>query len=57
VKISRCRFFKTGLMASSGLALPLGTLWIPMSRLAASSSVRSPSVEPFTVPLPIPLIL
>jgi spore coat protein A len=57
MEISRRRFLKMGLMASSGLALPLGTLSIPMSRLAASSSVRSPGVEPFTVPLPIPPIL
>jgi spore coat protein A, manganese oxidase len=44
-------------MAGAGLALPLGTFSIPMSRLAASSSVRSPSVERFEVQLPIPPIL
>ena len=44
-------------MAGAGLALPLGMLSIPLSRLAASSSVRSPSVEPFEVPWPIPPIL
>jgi spore coat protein A len=44
-------------MAGAGLALPLGTLSIPLSRLAASSSVRSPSLVPFEVPLPIPPIL
>jgi spore coat protein A, manganese oxidase len=41
-------------MAGAGLALPLGTLSVPVGRLAASSSVRSPDVEPFEVPLPIP---
>jgi spore coat protein A, manganese oxidase len=57
MKISRRRFLKLGAMAGAGLALPLGTLSIPISRLAASSSVRSPGVEPFEVPLPIPPIL
>jgi FtsP/CotA-like multicopper oxidase with cupredoxin domain len=57
LKISRSSFLKMGLMAGAGLALPLGTLSIPVSRLAASSSVRSPSVTPFEVPLPIPQIL
>jgi spore coat protein A len=57
MKISRRKFLKAGLMAGVGLALPLGTLSIPMSRLAASASVRSPSVEPFEAPLPIPPIL
>src|SRR5918992_2908987 len=51
---SRRRFLKLGAMAGAGLVLPLGTLSIPLSRLAASTSVRSPSVEPFKVPLPIP---
>ncbi len=41
-------------MAGAELVLPLGTPSIPLARLAASSSVRSPSVEPFKVPLPIP---
>ena len=57
MKISRRQFLKMGLMGGAGLALPLGTLSIPVSRLAASASVRSPSVEPFEVPLPIPPIL
>ncbi len=57
LKISRRSFLKIGLMGAAGLALSLGTLSIPVSRLAASASVRSPSVEPFEVPLPIPPIL
>jgi spore coat protein A len=57
LKIPRRTFLKMGLMGAAGLALPLGTLSIPMSRLAASASVRSPSVEPFEVPLPIPPVL
>src|ERR671913_4574 len=57
MRISRRQFLKMGLMGGAGLALPLGTLSIPLSRLAASASVRSPSVEPFEVPLPIPPIL
>ena len=54
MNVSRRRFLKLGAMAGAGLVLPLGTLSIPLSRLAASTSVRSPSVEPFKVPLPIP---
>src|SRR5215204_7234447 len=57
MKISRRGFLKMGLMGGAGLALPLGTLSIPLSRLAASAAARSPSVEPFVVPLPIPPIL
>jgi spore coat protein A, manganese oxidase len=57
LKISRKKFLKMGAMTGAGLALPLGTLSIPLSRLAASSSLRSPSVEPFKVPLPIPPVL
>jgi spore coat protein A, manganese oxidase len=54
MRLSRGRFLKAGAMGAAGLALPLGTLSVPVSRLAASSSVRSPGVEPFSVPLPIP---
>jgi spore coat protein A, manganese oxidase len=57
MKISRKKFLKLGAMAGTGLALPLGTLSIPLSRVAASASLRSPSVEPFKVPLPIPPVL
>ena len=57
MKISRRRFLKMGLVGGVGLALPLGTLSIPLSHLAASSTLRSPSVAPFEVPLPIPPIL
>ena len=51
---SRRRFLKLGAMAGAGLALPLGALSVPVGRLVASASVRSPGVKPFTVPLPIP---
>lgn len=44
-------------MGAAGLALPLGTLSIPLTRLGASASVSSPSVQPFRVPLPIPPVL
>lgn len=44
-------------MAGAGLALPIGTLSVPVGRLAASAAVTSPSVEPFTVPLPVPPVL
>jgi spore coat protein A len=54
LRISRRKFLKLGAMAGAGLALPLGTLSVPAARMAASASVRSPYVEPFTVPLPIP---
>jgi FtsP/CotA-like multicopper oxidase with cupredoxin domain len=57
LKISRRKVLKLGLMGAAGVALPLGTLSIPLSRLAAAVSVRSPSVEPFEVLLPIPPIL
>ena len=57
MKMTRRRFLKMGLVGGVGLALPLGTLSIPLSHLAASASVRSPSVAPFEVPLPIPPIL
>jgi len=54
LRITRRHFLKMGTMAGVGLALPLGTLSVPVGRLAASSGVRSPDVEPFAVPLPIP---
>jgi spore coat protein A, manganese oxidase len=57
LKISRRKLLKLGAMAGAGLALPLGTLSIPAGRMAASASVRSPSVEPFVAPLPIPSVL
>src|SRR5918997_2585546 len=57
MNMTRLRFLKMGLMGAVGLVWPRGTLSMPLSRLAASSSVRSPSVEPFEAPLPIPPIL
>jgi spore coat protein A, manganese oxidase len=54
---SRRKFFKVGLMGAAALALWLGTLSIPLTRLGASAPVRSPSVQPFRVPLPIPPVL
>lgn len=57
MRITRGRFLKLGAMAGAGLALPLGTLSIPVARMAASASIQSPMVEPFTVPLPIPPVL
>ena len=57
MKISRRRFLKVGAMAGAGLALPLGTFSVPLSRLAASASVQSPSAEPFESPLPVPPVL
>jgi spore coat protein A, manganese oxidase len=54
---SRRKFLKVGLMGAAAIALPLVTLSIPLTRLAASAAARSPSVEPFEVPLPIPPIL
>ena len=53
----RRKFLKVGLMGAAAMALPLGTLSIPLTRLGASASVRSPSVQPFRVPLPIPPVL
>lgn len=54
MKITRRHLLKMGAMAGAGLALPLGALSVPVGRLATSASVRSPGVEPFAVPLPIP---
>ncbi|CAA9455744.1 MAG: Laccase [uncultured Rubrobacteraceae bacterium] len=54
MNITRRHLLKMGAMAGVGLALPLGTLSVPVGRLGASALVRSPRVEPFTVPLPIP---
>ena len=44
-------------MAGAGLVLPLGTLSVPVARMAASTAMRSPGVEPFRVPLPMPPVL
>ncbi|MCA3749325.1 MAG: multicopper oxidase domain-containing protein [Rubrobacter sp.] len=57
MKITRRNFLKLGAMAGAGLALPLGALSVPAARLGASSAVRSPRVEPFAVPLPVPPVL
>jgi spore coat protein A len=57
MKLTRRRFLKLGLMAGASVALPVGTLQIPVGRIRAASSLRSPAVEPFTVPLPIPPVL
>src|SRR5919112_2606271 len=54
MRVSRGRFLKLATMAGAGMALPLGVLSASVSRLAASASVVSPSVEPFAVPLPVP---
>jgi len=54
MRITRRHFLKMGAMAGAGLALPLGALSVPAGRMAAAASVRSPHVEPFGVPLPIP---
>jgi spore coat protein A len=57
MEITRRRLLKMGLTAGAGLALPLGTLAVPLARLGAASSVTSPNVEPFAVPLPVPSVL
>ena len=44
-------------MAGAGLVLPLGTLAVPVARMAASTAMRSPGVEPFRVPMPMPSLL
>jgi len=53
LKITRRRFLKLGAMAGAGLVLPLGTLAVPVARMAASTAMRSPGVEPFRVPMPM----
>ncbi|MGB3632502.1 MAG: multicopper oxidase domain-containing protein [Rubrobacteraceae bacterium] len=55
--MTRSKFLKLGLMGGVGLALPLGTVSVPIARLGAAEAVTSPSVEPFSVPLPIPTVL
>src|SRR5918995_991197 len=57
LKITRRRFLKLGAMAGAGLVLPLGTLSVPVARMASSTAMRSPGVEPFRVPLPMPPVL
>jgi spore coat protein A, manganese oxidase len=57
MRISRRKYLELGAMLGVGLALPMGTLSVPVSRLAASASVVSPPVERFTVPLPVPPVL
>jgi spore coat protein A, manganese oxidase len=57
LKIARRRFLKLGAMAGAGLVLPLGTLAVPVTRMAASTAMRSPGVEPFRVPMPMPPVL
>src|SRR5687768_3694709 len=57
LKITRRRFLKLGAMAGAGLVLPLGTLAVPVTRMAASTAMRSPGVEPFRVPMPMPPVL
>jgi spore coat protein A, manganese oxidase len=57
MRLTRRRFLKLGLMASTGIALPVGALQIPLARLGAGRSQRSPAVAPFTVPLPSPPVL
>jgi spore coat protein A, manganese oxidase len=47
---------KAGALAGAGLVLPVGALSVPVGCLMASSSVRSPDVEPFTVPSPVPVV-
>ena len=56
-KITRRQLLKLGLMGGAGLALPLGTVSVPLARLGAAAAVTSPGVEPFTVPLPVPPVL
>ena len=46
-----------GAMAGAGLVLPLGALSLPVARMVASASIRSPSVDPFMAPLPVPPVL
>ncbi len=57
MKITRRQLLKTGAIAGVGLALPLGTLSVPLSRMSAATSVRSPEVGRFEVPLPVPPVL
>jgi hypothetical protein len=58
LRITRRQLLKlVGAMTGVGLALPLSTLSVPLNRVAASASVRSPSVEPFRVALPVPPVL
>ena len=57
MRISLRKFLAVVARAGAGLELPLGMLSIPAGRMAASASVRSPVIEPFVVPLPIPPVL
>lgn len=53
MNISRRQMIKWGLAGIAGLALPVGTLQIPLSRIHMIESVTSPVTKPFQVPLPV----
>jgi len=57
VRITRGRFLKLGMMAGAGLVLPVGAMGVAGARLGSTNSVTSPRVEPFVVPLSVPLVL
>ncbi|MGF1471190.1 MAG: multicopper oxidase family protein [Rubrobacteraceae bacterium] len=57
MRMTRSKFLKLGLMGGVGLALPLGTVSIPLARLGAAAAVTSPDVEPFSASLPVPPVL
>lgn len=57
LRITRRQLLKLGFMSGAGLALPLGTVSVPLARLAAAASATSPDVEQFTVPLSVPPVL
>ncbi len=54
MSMTRRKFIKLGAMAGVGLALPVGAISRPFGRIGDSGAVRSPGVEPFEVPLPVP---
>lgn len=54
MKISRRQLLKWGAVGTAGLALPAGTLQLPLAKIGAAERLVSPPTKPFMVPLPLP---
>src|SRR5215218_6168904 len=57
MRISRQEFLKLGILGAAGLLLPAGTFGIAYARAHAAANLKSPPVDPFAVPLPVPPVL
>jgi spore coat protein A, manganese oxidase len=57
MRMSRQEFLKLGILGAAGLLLPAGTFGIAYARAHAAANLKSPPVDPFAVPLPVPPVL